>query len=98
MRMRKLIIALLILMLVSVSMPARAEGEFTISSYTVDAGGGYSTGGDFVLRGTIGQPEAGTSSSGDLYTLSGGFWHANLTPPPFNAPSSDQTYLPLIQR
>ena len=47
--------------------------EFSLPWYTVDGGGGSSSGGDFVLRGTIGQPDAGDLAGGD-FTLSGGFW------------------------
>ncbi len=50
-----------------------ASGGFEIPWYTVDGGGGTSSGGDFVLRGTIGQPDAGDLSGGD-FTLRGGFW------------------------
>ncbi len=53
---------------------AAAVGEdFDLSWNTVDGGGGTSSGGDFVLRGTIGQPDAGDLSGGD-FTLRGGFW------------------------
>ena len=52
---------------------ATASGGFELSWFTVDGGGGTSTGGDFVLRGTIGQPDAGDLSGGD-FTLRGGFW------------------------
>jgi len=40
---------------------------------TIDCGGGTSSGGPYVLHGTIGQPEAG-SCAGGLYALTGGFW------------------------
>jgi len=46
---------------------------FAIDWYTIDGGGGTSTGGDFSLSGTIGQPDAGVMSGGD-FTLTGGFW------------------------
>ena len=51
---------------------AGGAGDFDLSWWTVDGGGGTSTGGDFVLRGTIGQPDAGTLSGGD-FVLRGGF-------------------------
>ncbi len=47
--------------------------DFDLSWHTVDGGGGTSGGGGFVLRGTIGQPDAGDLSGGD-FTLRGGFW------------------------
>ncbi len=49
-----------------------ASGVFNLSWFTVDGGGGTSSGGDFVLRGTIGQPDAGEMSGGD-FVLRGGF-------------------------
>jgi hypothetical protein len=48
--------------------------DLAVEWYTVDGGGvAQSTGGDFELSGTIGQPDAGLMSGGS-YTLSGGFW------------------------
>ncbi len=46
---------------------------FEIGSYTIDSGGGYSTGGAYAVHGTIGQPDAGRHSGGS-YVLQGGFW------------------------
>ncbi len=48
---------------------------FTVDWWTVDGGGALrTTGGDFELSGTVGQPDAGPVMSGGVYTLSGGFW------------------------
>jgi hypothetical protein len=48
--------------------------EFEITRSTIDGGGVMrSTGGDFELSGTIGQPDAGVMS-GPGFQLSGGFW------------------------
>ncbi len=48
--------------------------EFEITRSTLDGGGVMnSTGGDFELSGTIGQPDAGVMT-GDDFELSGGFW------------------------
>ena len=54
---------------------AAAGADFDLSWHTVDGGGGTSSGGDFVLRGTIGQPDAGDLAGGD-FALRGGFWQA----------------------
>jgi hypothetical protein len=51
---------------------ARSQ-SFSIPWYSIDGGGGTSTGGGFTIHGTIGQPDAGTMSDGS-YTLTGGFW------------------------
>ncbi len=51
-----------------------ASGQsYSIDWWTVDGGGGTSTGGVYAVSGTIGQPDAGTMSGGN-FTLHGGFW------------------------
>src|SRR2546430_2683560 len=47
--------------------------NYSIDWFTIDGGGGTSTGGVFSLTGTIGQPDAGHMSGG-TYTVDGGFW------------------------
>ena len=49
--------------------------NYSIDWFTIDGGGGTSTGGVYSLTGTIGQPDAGTMSGGS-YSLVGGFWGA----------------------
>ncbi len=57
-------------------------GEYSIDWYTVDGGGGKSSGGGYELRGTIGQPDAslephtGDLGDGNFYALAGGYWPA----------------------
>ena len=52
--------------------------DYEMSRWTIDGGGAmFSTGGDFELSGTIGQPDAGPGASGmsgGEFTLTGGFW------------------------
>ena len=56
------------------ALTAASAQSFDLSWYTVDGGGAtFSTGGDFELGGTIGQPDAGAMSGGD-FRLVGGFW------------------------
>jgi hypothetical protein len=50
-----------------------ARAQYSIDWFTIDGGGGTSTGGVYSVSGTIGQPDAGTMSGG-TYTLVGGFW------------------------
>jgi hypothetical protein len=52
-----------------------AQAQYAIDWFTLDGGGGQSSGGAYTLNGTIGQPDA-TTSSGGAYTLQGGFWGA----------------------
>ena len=47
--------------------------DFTLNWFTIDGGGGTSTGGVYSVSGTIGQVDAGVMSGGQ-YSLTGGFW------------------------
>ena len=52
-----------------------AHGQsYEIAWWTVDAGGGISTNGQFTLSGTMGQPDAGAPMTNGQYSLTGGFW------------------------
>ena len=63
-----------------------ARAQYAIDWYTVDGGGGTSSGGSYALSGTIGQPDAGTLSGGS-YTLEGGFWPGLVVPSTGGAPT-----------
>lgn len=52
---------------------AKAQ-PYAIDWFTIDGGGGTSTGGVYSVSGTIGQPDAGPAMTGGNYTLTGGFW------------------------
>ena len=67
-----------------------SNGGYEIAWFTMDAGGGRSTGGDYTLNGTIGQLEVDSPASGGDYTLTGGFWPGLAVQP--------RIYLPLVQR
>jgi hypothetical protein len=47
---------------------------FVIDRFTIDGGGGASSGGSFSLTGTIGQWDAGATMTGGAFALTGGFW------------------------
>jgi hypothetical protein len=65
----------LALLIAAASAPAGTTPEFAIVKFTVDGGGGKSTGGAYTLTGTIGQPDASVQdSTGSTFALSGGFW------------------------
>jgi len=52
-----------------------SSGDFEITKSTIDNGGGISSGGEFLLTGTIGQPDASQKvATGGAFALSGGFW------------------------
>src|SRR5947208_804371 len=46
---------------------------YSIDWFTIDGGGGTSSGGTYLVSGIIGQPDAGKMGGGN-YTLDGGFW------------------------
>ena len=60
--------------------PKALAQDLEIRWYTIDGGGGVSTGNGLTVSGTVGQPDAGVLSGGDL-TLSGGFWAAGAEQP-----------------
>lgn len=65
------VLSVVLLLLSPVMSVSGADYELTWS--TIDGGGGQSSGGPYVLTGTIGQPDAAWSSGGQ-YELLGGFW------------------------
>lgn len=67
--------ALLLLLSTLIYQPSTAFGQsYSIDWFTIDGGGGTSTGGVFSVSGTIGQPDAGALMTGGNYALQGGFW------------------------
>jgi hypothetical protein len=53
----------------------RTEAQsYSIDWFTIDGGGGTSTGGVYAVSGAIGQPDAGGPMSSGQYSLIGGFW------------------------
>ncbi len=63
----------LMLFVISAVPTVSGESTYVLDWYTIDGGGGQSSGGPYVLTGTIGQPDAGYLD-GDNYELLGGFW------------------------
>jgi hypothetical protein len=68
---------------------AAQAGSLDLAWFTVDGGGGHSSGGAFTLSGTIGQPDAGRLTGGS-FALDGGFW-ASAAP-------NYRLYVPVIAR
>jgi hypothetical protein len=48
--------------------------SYSINWYKIAGGGGTSSGGQYTVNGTIGQPDASTPLTGGKYSLTGGFW------------------------
>jgi hypothetical protein len=86
------ILALTLVVLISVTVLAETGDGFELSWWTVDNGGGSSSGGDYTLSGTIGQPDVGSMAGGE-YTLVGGFWNDAVSSLP-----QRRLYLPLVNR
>ena len=66
---------LFFLLVACLTLSNTAQAQYQITWSTIDGGGGRSTGGAYVLEGTIGQPDAGLMSGGN-FVLAGGFWPA----------------------
>jgi hypothetical protein len=87
---RRLVFTVVLVLALFVSGAALAAGSYTLSWWTVDSGGGSSSGSGYILSGTLGQPDAGTLVSSGGYTLAGGFWHGGVAVSP-----KMKVYLPL---
>ena len=61
-------------MLCAALIPVAVAQNYAITKYTIDGGGGASAGGNYVVQGTIGQPDASEASTGGKYAVTGGFW------------------------
>ena len=70
-----ILVALLLLFAGTTIATAQTGGDYSISWWTVDGGGGTSHSADeqYTLKGTIGQPDVG-DATGMGYAVRGGFW------------------------
>ncbi len=62
------------LLLLSLTAAVLHAQTYSIDWFTLDGGGGSSTGGVYSVSGTIGQSDAGPRMSGGNFTVDGGFW------------------------
>lgn len=75
MKTRTLLIGGLLCLLSTLALAQSSGGDYTITKFTIDGGGGTSAGGAYSLTGTVGQADASLQvQSGGPYRLSGGFW------------------------
>jgi hypothetical protein len=65
-------LATAVIFFISVSF-VRAQ-SYSITSYTIDGGGGVSGGGNYGITGTIAQADANSASTGGSYSIKGGFF------------------------
>jgi len=65
----------MILLLLLWALRVHAQTNYSVDWFTIDGGGGTSTGDVYSVSGTIGQPDASQQiMTGGNYTLTGGFW------------------------
>ena len=76
--MKTLIVAsltILTIVFTTIALAQSSGGNFEITNWTIDNGGGTSSGGQFTVTGTIGQPDANPQiSTGGTFSVAGGFW------------------------
>ena len=77
--MQRLYIVFMVVFFV-VAIDAQSGGGYTIEKSVIAGGGGTSTGGTYLLEGTIGQAIAGGPATGSPYSVQSGFWNPNLAP------------------
>lgn len=70
---REILLALIFEIAILTTFASSGFCDYQIVWSTIDSGGGQSNGGQYVLTGTIGQPDAGYSAGGS-FELFGGFW------------------------
>jgi len=77
---------ILTILITTIAFAQSSGGDFTLVKSTIDNGGGTSSGGEFSITGTIGQPDANRQiSTGVGFSVAGGFWaNANVIDLIFN--------------
>lgn len=60
--------------------------NYSVDWFTLDGGGGTSTGGVYSLSGTLGQPDAGGPMTNGQFSVTGGFWALPLAVQSAGAP------------
>ncbi len=74
MPMRRLTFGAVFGITLAITLTTATAQTYSIDWYKVAGGGGTSTGGQYVVSGTIGQHDAGGPMTGGNYSLTGGFW------------------------
>ena len=84
---RELQVAVAFFPLLFVVCAVRAQTNYSIDWFTIDGGGGTSTGGVYAVSGTIGQADAGGAMTNGQYSVVGGFWVLPTAVQTTNAPT-----------
>ncbi len=72
---------------------AAVAQNYSIDWYKIAGGGGNSSGGQYSLNGTIGQPDASPPMAGGSYSLTGGFWSIIAAVPTAGVPNLTITFI-----
>ena len=79
---RNTVMVLMLVPIMTIASLTMADPSFEIDWHTINGGGVmFSTGGEFELSGTVGQPDAGGPMVGPAesgFELTGGFWFAQV--------------------
>lgn len=86
-------VIVIILFLLVLPVLAQIGGNYDLSWWTIDSGGGSSTGDGYALSGSVGQPDAGQMSGGP-YTVTSGFWSGSRA----ELSTGQSAYLPFVIR
>ena len=70
----------LCVLLVLAALATKASAQYQITQWTIDSGGGQSSGGGYILTGSIGHPAGGTAASATYRLLSGFYGIVALAP------------------
>jgi len=90
-----IILTLAMLLLMTAMVLAQSGGDFSLSQWTINNGGGESSGGSFAVSATLGQPDAGVLMSGGQFGLQGGFGLPE-NPGSTQPPADHDVYLPMV--
>ena len=60
-----------VLLLTLAALAVHGQSNYTVDWFTIDGGGGTSTGGVYRVSSSIGQPDAGATMTGGNYSIAG---------------------------
>lgn len=69
-----------LLFLIIAQTAAQSGGNYTMTKFIIGTGGDTSSGGGFIVNGTIGQTATGGQMQGGGFSVYGGFWTPEFTP------------------
>lgn len=79
----RILIIVLLMALILIGGVLAAVQSYEINWWTADGGGGILTGGNYRLRGTLGQADFGVMEGGE-FSLQGGFWGISASSSGYN--------------